>query len=77
MYSAPFVIVEILLYPKVRLLNGGILFQILGRVAQDDLTSLQDITAVTFTIADSDGRRIKRLKIERVPDPVEASLFED
>lgn len=54
---------------------GGYVFGIFGRQPKRD-EKVSD-GQFTFTIADSDGRRIKRLKIERAPDPVEASLFED
>lgn len=54
---------------------GGFVFGLFGRQPKREEKIESD--GLTFTIVDSDGRRIKRLKIERSPVPVEASLFEE
>ena len=54
---------------------GGYVFGLFGRQPKRDEKIESD--GLKFTIVDSDGRRIKRLKIEASPVPVEASLFEE
>jgi len=51
---------------------GGYVFGLFGRLPKRD--EAIEAEGLRFTVADTDGRRIKKLRIERVP--VEASLFE-
>jgi putative hemolysin len=54
---------------------GGFVFGLFGR--QPKREEHIEWEGLKFTVVDSDGRRIKKLKIEGSPVPVEASLFEE
>lgn len=54
---------------------GGYVFGVFGRLPKRDESI--EVEGLRFTVADTDGRRIKKLKIERVPADSEASLFEE
>ncbi|MBC8065773.1 MAG: HlyC/CorC family transporter [Chlorobia bacterium] len=53
---------------------GGFVFGLFGRQPKRDEKIESD--ELRFTITDSDGRRIKRMKVEKIPVALEASLFE-
>lgn len=53
---------------------GGYVFGVFGRLPKRDESI--ETEGLKFTVADTDGRRIKKLRIERVPVASEASLFE-
>jgi putative hemolysin len=52
---------------------GGFVFGLFGRQPRRDETI--ETEGLRFAVVDSDGRRIKKLKVERVP--IEANLFEE
>ncbi len=54
---------------------GGYVFGLFGR--QPKREEKIESGGLRFTVAESDGRRIKKLKIERLPVAVEASLFDE
>ncbi len=54
---------------------GGYVFGLFGRLPKRD--EKIESEGLRFTVAESDGRRVKKLKVERIPVAVEASLFED
>jgi putative hemolysin len=53
---------------------GGYVFGLFGR--QPKREEKIESGGLRFTVADADGRKIKKLKIERIPVAMEASLFE-
>jgi putative hemolysin len=54
---------------------GGYVFGVFGRQPKRDEKIESD--GLRFTVVEADGRKIKRLKIEKLPVEVEATLFED
>lgn len=54
---------------------GGFVFGLFGR--QPKREEKIESEGMRFTVVESDGRRIKKLKVERIPVAVEASLFEE
>ena len=54
---------------------GGYVFGLFGRQPKRDESI--EAEGLKFTVAESDGRRIKKMFIERVPLPTESSLFEE
>lgn len=54
---------------------GGLVFGLFGR--QPKREEKIESEGMRFTVVESDGRRIKKLKVERIPVAVEASLFEE
>lgn len=50
---------------------GGFVFGLFGR--QPKLSEQIETDGYRFTVADTDGRRILRLRIEKKPDPIEAA----
>lgn len=54
---------------------GGYVFGLFGRQPKRD--EIIEANGLRFTVAESDGRRIKKLKVEKLPAQVEASLFDE
>ncbi len=54
---------------------GGYVFGVFGRQPKRDEVIESD--GLKFTVLETDGRRIKKLKVERILAAVEASLFEE
>lgn len=54
---------------------GGFVFGLFGR--QPKLDEKIEAEGLRFTVSETDGRRIKKLKVERIPVVMEASLFEN